>query len=98
MTHIKIKLVSADNITITYFIDPTTNYVIKMTMSGNMMGQTMEVVTTPTDYRKTDQGLVLPYITEVNYGGQFSLVLKIKKLEFNKPVDPVIFEKGNMSL
>lgn len=94
----KLKVSSPENITFHYYIDPSTYYVIKMTMSGNMMGQEVTITNTLSDYRKTEQGLVLPYKTEVDYGGQFSLVLNIKKVEFNKPVDPVIFEKGNMSL
>lgn len=94
----KLKVLSPDNITFHYFIDPATNYVIKMTMTSNMMGQEMTITNTLSDYRKIDGGYVLPFKTEVDYGGQFSLVLNIKKVEFNKPVDPVIFEKGNLSI
>jgi hypothetical protein len=96
-TH-KIKVLSSDNITFNYYIDPATNYVIKMNMSTNMMGQDITITNTLSDYRKTDDGLVLPFKTEVDYGGQFFMVLNVKKVEFNKPVDPVIFEKGNLSL
>jgi hypothetical protein len=94
----KLKVLSPDNITLHYFIDPATNYVIKMNMTTNMMGQEMTISNTLSDYRKTADGMVLPFKNEVDYGGQFSMVLNVKKVEFNKPVDPVIFEKGNMSL
>ena len=94
----KIKAVSPENITLNYFIDPTTYYIIKMTLSGNMMGQEMMITNTLSDYRKTEQGMVLPFRIEVDYGGQFSIVLNTKKVEFNKTIDPVIFEKGNMNL
>lgn len=95
---LQIKVTSPENIVFKYFIDPATYYIKKITMSGNMMGQDVQITSTLSDYRKTDQGLVLPFKTEVDYGGQFSLVLNTKKVEFNKPVDPVIFEKGNTSL
>lgn len=94
----KLKVSSPENITFNYFIDPTSYYLIKMTMSGNMNGQNVTITNSFSDYRKNDEGMLIPYKTEVDYGGQFSIVLNTKKVEFNKPVDPVIFEKGNLSM
>lgn len=94
----KLKVTSAENITLNYFIDPSTYYVTKITMTGNMMGQQMTIETNLSDYKKTDQGMVIPYTTEINYGGQFSILLKIQKVEFNKTIDPAIFEKGNTNI
>lgn len=94
----KLKITTTDNVTMNYFIDPTSYFVTKISMSGNMMGQEMTIDTNLSDYRKTDMGLVIPYSTEVNYGGQFSILLKVQKVEFNKPVDPAIFEKGNTTI
>ena len=56
----------------------------------------MEVVTKMTDYQKTDFGFVLPKTTNVSYGDQFSMVIKLKKVEFNKEIDPTIFDLGNL--
>jgi hypothetical protein len=61
-----------------------------------MLGQPMTIITTYSDYKKTDYGFVMPHTYDVNYGYQFSLNVNLKKVEFNKPVDPVIFELGNM--
>jgi outer membrane lipoprotein-sorting protein len=94
----KIKLVSPENITSFYYIDPATYYPIQMSMTMDAGGQTMNMTTNFSDYRKTDAGIVLPYSTDVDYGGQFNISLKTKKIEFNKTIDPVIFEKGNLSL
>jgi hypothetical protein len=94
----KLKLTSASNLVMTYFIDPKTFYISKISMTGNMMGQDMTIENKLSDYRKTDQGIAIPYTTEVHYGDQFSIVMKIQKVEFNKPVDPVVFEKGNTTI
>lgn len=94
----KIKLVSPENITAYYFIDPSTYYPVQMTMTMDAGGQTMNMTTKFSDYQKTDIGVVIPFTTDVDYNGQFSITLKTKKVEYNKPVDPVIFEKGNLNL
>lgn len=94
----KLKVVSPENVTSFYYIDPATNYAIKISMSANMMGQPMDVSVLMSDYQKTDLGLVIPHKMEVNYGGQFAVIIKTKKIEFNKPVDTAIFEKGNLNM
>jgi hypothetical protein len=91
----KLKVVTPDNITTTYFIDPATYYIIQSSMTAEMMGQQMEIVATMSDYKKTDFGYVIPYSNEISYGGQFNISMKLKKVEFNQPVDPKIFELGN---
>jgi hypothetical protein len=92
----KIKLTTSDSLTILYYLDMKTYYVIQTTMSGEMMGQKMEVVNKLGDYKMTDYGIVLPNTTTVSYGDQFSLVTKLKKAEFNIPVDTTIFNIGNL--
>jgi phosphotransferase system IIB component len=94
----KVKLVSPENVTTYYFIDATTYYPVQMTMTVDAGGQSMNMTTTFSDYRKTDSGIIMPFSTEVDYGGQFNISLKTKKIEYNKAVDPAIFEKGNLSL
>lgn len=92
----KLKVTTPDSITTFYYIDPSTYYIVQTTLIANMMGQQMEIVTTLSDYKKTDFGYVVPYTYNINYGDQFGLVMQLKKIEFNKPVDPSIFELGNM--
>ena len=78
--------------TTNYFIDPTSYMLLQMTKTANMMGQDMEVTTSYTDFRKTDYGLMVPYTTEMNFGGQFSMTSKVQKVEINQPVDESIFQ------
>jgi hypothetical protein len=74
-----------------YFIDATSYYITKNTTKGEMMGQTVEVVVTYSDYKKTDFGIVLPYTKNIDLGG-FAMSSKTNKVEVNKEIDPKIFE------
>lgn len=74
-----------------YFIDATTYYLNKTSQKGDMMGQSVEIVTTYSDYKKTDFGIVLPYTKAIDFGG-FALSYKRTKVEVNKEIDPKIFD------
>ena len=86
----KLKLVNGTTESI-YFIDGTTWYITKTTSKGEMMGQPVEVVTTLSDHKKTDFGIVLPHCRTIDLGG-FAMTAKVNKVEFNKAIDPKIFE------
>ena len=89
-TNYKIKLTSGGRET-TYYIDETTYYLAKTVTKGEMMGQSIEIVTTYSDHKKTDFGIVLPYTRSTDFGG-FALASKVTKVEVNKEIDPKIFE------
>jgi hypothetical protein len=88
----KVDVTNKDNLVTSYFIDPSTYYIVKMVKKATMMGQEMEVSTTYSDFKKTDFGVTVPFTTEIDYGGQFQMTSKLKKAEFNTPVDASIFE------
>ena len=56
------------------------------------MGQSMELSITFSNFKKTDLGVVIPYTTEISYGGQFTITNNINKIELNKAIDPAVFE------
>jgi hypothetical protein len=87
---IKIKLTSKDGKESFYFIDPATNYLIKHEAIMNVQGQDVSMVSTFSNYKKTDIGYVMPYTTIRNQG--FEMTITTNKVEFNKDVDPKIFE------
>jgi hypothetical protein len=87
----KLKVINGTTESI-YFIDASTNYITKTTTKGEMMGQTVEVVTTFSDHKKTDFGIVLPHARAIDLGG-FALSAKVTKLEVNKEIDPKIFDQ-----
>ena len=52
----KIKYTNKYNSDITYYIDPSTWYVIQAVKKGEAMGQAITITVTPSDYKKTDSG------------------------------------------
>jgi outer membrane lipoprotein-sorting protein len=88
----KLKVTNPDSVVTTYYIDSATHFNTKITRSASMMGQTMEVSYTFSDFRKTDFGNVYPFSTEINYGDQFSITSKVNKIQINTDVDPKIFD------
>jgi hypothetical protein len=89
----KVLVTSPDSITTQYFFDTETGYLVQLVQTSNMGGQSMEITTGFSDYRKTESGLAVPYKVETNYGGQFFLTEIVTKVDINQPVDPAIFVK-----
>ncbi|MEP7109495.1 MAG: hypothetical protein ABI760_15990 [Ferruginibacter sp.] len=88
----KLVLTNKDNISTTYYFDVSTWYVLKAVKKNNLMGQEMEITSTFSDFTKSDFGIIIPYSTEMDFGGQFQMTSKVNKAEFNQPVDAAIFE------
>jgi hypothetical protein len=89
---IKVKLTAPDSTSAVYFFDPGSGYLIKSVSQGDMQGQTVENITSYSDYRQID-GYTLPYKVTMNMGGMFELASEVTKVEVNKPVDPTFFAK-----
>jgi hypothetical protein len=86
------KIKMSDNKTETfYFIDETSFYLTKSNVKSEMMGQSVDVITTFSGYKKTDIGFVLAYEKNVDMG-MFQLNSKVSKVEVNKEIDPKIFD------
>jgi hypothetical protein len=86
----KLKVTKAGTET-NYFIDIATYLLNKTVTKAEYMGQSIEIISSFSDYRKTDFGIVVPYTHSIDYGG-FALTYKVTKIEVNKKVDPKIFE------
>ncbi|MCW3106060.1 MAG: outer rane lipoproteinsorting protein [Segetibacter sp.] len=87
----KIKYTNKDNAEITYYIDPSTYYIIQAVKKGMAMGQEITVTVGLSDYKKSDFGIYWPSTTNIDMG-QFALKVNTKKVEVNNAVDPSIFE------
>ncbi len=85
-----VKLTTKDHVETTYVFDAATYLIKSITRKGKFQGQDVNIVTSLSDYRKTDLGLMVPYAIGVDIGGQFSLSITVNKVEVNKPVDPGI--------
>jgi hypothetical protein len=86
----KIKLTTKENVESTYLIDSTTYLVTSLMSKGKMQDQDIDITTRFSDYRKTDLGYMIPYAIDVDFG-QFALSIAVKKVEFNKTIDPAVF-------
>ena len=85
-----IKITAGKQVT-TYFFDANTWLVNKVTSSASMQGQDTNVVTTLSNYQKTDFGYLSPYKIDVDLG-QYQLGYVVKSVAVNKDVDPKIFD------
>jgi hypothetical protein len=88
----KLKITNADSVETIAYVDATTYYLTKITRQTNFMGQSMELSVTFSNFKKADLGITIPYTTEISYGGQFTITNNVNKIEFNKAIDPAVFE------
>lgn len=94
---IKVKVV-LDSTESYYYFDPATYYLIQSTIKNEVMGQPVIVVTSYSDFRKLENGFVLPFKTSVDMG-MFTMESEVQKVEINKQIDPAIFDfPGSTSL
>jgi hypothetical protein len=88
----QLKVTPKDGNANTYYIDPTTYYILKMETKGEMMGQEIDIATTYSDYKKLENGFVMAHTTEMDMG-QFAMTSTVKKVEVNKAIDEATFNK-----
>jgi len=90
----KLKVTNSANMESTYYIDPTTYYILKNISKVSVQGQDVETSVLFSNYQKTDFGYVLPYTTEMTLSQGFSIKSTTKKVEINKPVADSVFKAG----
>lgn len=87
---IKLKLTNKEGKQTIYYLDPATYYVVKREMTTSMNGQDVTATSVFSNFKKTDIGYVMPYTTVSNQG--FEITINVNKVEFNKEIDPKIFD------
>lgn len=87
----KLKVTNAGGVNVTYYINTNTYLIDKSVANIEIQGQSVEISTSFSDYRKTDVGFMAPYKQAVSYP-QFTIDITNTKIEVNKTVDPAIFE------
>jgi len=85
-----IKITAGKKVTI-YYIDANTYLANKVTSTVSMQGQDANVVTTLSNYQKTDFGYLQAYKIDLDLG-QIQLSYTIKSVTVNKDIDPKIFD------
>lgn len=88
----KIKITNKEGKTSIYYIDTTNYYLIQTIRSSEFMGSTIDLITSYSDFKTEENGIVLPHFTDTNFGAQFAMQATTKKVQFNVPVDNGIFE------
>jgi len=88
---IRLKLKDKNGMETLFSLDPKTYYVLKQETKGNFGGQDVTAITTFSDFKKTDIGYIMPFTTSASTQG-FDVTITHNKIEFNKEIDPKIFE------
>ncbi|HTS43378.1 MAG TPA: hypothetical protein VMH01_03205 [Puia sp.] len=88
----KILVTTKDSAVQTYYIDPTTYYILKTVTTVVANGQSVETTVTFSNYQKTDFGYVVPMVQQISLPQGFTVNITNKKVEVNKDIDPKIFD------
>jgi hypothetical protein len=83
----KLSVTMASGKTITEYIDTATNYIIKKTSTGYLYGKQTLIENRYNNYKKTDEGYVVPFAFTIGPGKAF-----IRKVTVNAILAPSLFE------
>jgi outer membrane lipoprotein-sorting protein len=87
----KVKLTNANGYNATFYINMKTYFIDKEDVHITVQGQQVDATVLLSDYRKVDNGLLIPYKIERDMP-QYTINLTHQKVEVNKEIDPAIFE------
>jgi hypothetical protein len=76
---------------VSYFVNSNSFYIVKEVVKMNADGQDFEIAWVRSDYRKTSEGFIMPYATELTIPG-ITINFTVKKIEINKAIDAVVFD------
>jgi hypothetical protein len=85
-----IKITAGKRVT-TYYIDANTYLLNKTITAASIQGQDTNIVSTYSNFQKSDFGIMQAYKIDVDLG-QIQLGYVVKTVTFNKDVDPKIFD------
>jgi len=86
----KLKVKTKEGPEITSWIDATTYFLVKNYIKAHVNGSDLETTMLSSDFKKTENGYVVPFIMQINVQG-LTVDMTNKKVEINKDVDMSIF-------
>ncbi len=86
----KLKLNANDSTEIDCYIDAASWLLLKTVIKVTVSGQPLEISMATSGYQKTNVGLLMPFVSEVNYPG-LTIVSTTKTMDLNRDIDPAIF-------
>lgn len=86
----KLKLTRKNGSVAYYFLDPATYYIVRKESTSKVQGQDMEIVTTMSEWKKTDDGYVYASVIEQQ---PMQTKVVVSKMVMNPAIDASIFEK-----
>ncbi len=86
----KLKLTRKNGSVATYFIDAATYYIVKRQSTAKVQGQEMEIITTMSEFKKTDDGYVYASVVEQ---APMDTKIVLTKVVMNPALDASILEK-----
>jgi hypothetical protein len=90
----KLKLTTKDSTEIDCYIDAASYLLLKTVIKLTAGGQPIEVSIITSNYQKTNIGMLMPFVSEINYPG-LTIVSTTKMLDLNRDIDPSIFVMPN---
>lgn len=86
----KLKMIDTEKKETTYYIDPSTYYIIKETIKVTKDGKEVENSTTFSNYKKQDIGVFYPFSIAGSWGE-----MEVTALEINPKIDESVFKIVN---
>lgn len=83
----KLKMTDKENKETTFYIDPSTYYIIKQSSKVTMNGKEMEDASVMSNYKKQECGIVYPFSIVSGWGE-----MEVTALEINPKIDESIFK------
>jgi len=87
----KLKLSTPTGLMVTYYVNMKTYLIDKEDIHTKVQGQDIDATAVFSDYRKIDNGLLIPFKVERDMP-QYTLAFTVQKVEVNKEIDPAVFE------
>lgn len=91
----KLKITQKSGKVDTYFLDPTTYYLLKSVSTQQVNGQSVEGTIFYSDYQKTTDGYVVAMIINMPINMGMNVDLKVSKVGFNQTIDESIFKPAS---